>query len=222
MLSNSVFLEANPSGPHKLFLTWGSLGSGPTLKRVEWVSTVAKGASSSSMIADAIYEKIFSLDLFCGVPSATTWGLLDPNGQGDCANLAALMADAYNIVGSGGASPAQVRKVMASITPGSGNSLGINGTPISRASGLEFLIFDFSPLPLLFNWNAFEGCTEAAGSYYAHGIKPMLTAPNDYEILKALGGRGVQQVWVRTTNNITPGEPGWSVSEIIETGVPIP
>jgi hypothetical protein len=139
------------------------------------------------------------------------------------------MAEAYNLIGSGGAAPAQVRRVMASVTAGPGNCLGENGYPKSRASGTEYLVLVFEPPSG--GLNAFEGCTEAAGKYYAQALlenasdpnsPPLnLTAANDYAMLRAFGAKGVQQAWVRT-NGIPPGSPGAIILEVVETGVSIP
>jgi hypothetical protein len=77
----------------------------------------------------------------------------------------------------------------------------------------HYLVMDFNP-GAGHDWNAWEGCCEAASHYYA--ITPKEKEDHDYDMLKALG---CQQYWVRT--NVRPREDEWRVEEWFEE-VPIP
>jgi len=111
-----------------------------------------------------------------------------------------------------GVGSATVRLVHASSDAGEGKCLDLETRVVSNQT--QYLIMDFDPSPTNYNWNAYEGCCEAAGYYYA--ITPQLKAVSDYELLKSLH---CQQYWVRTT--VPPGVPSWQVLEVYEE-VPLP
>jgi len=214
--SADEFRQANPSGPHKVFLTWGSLGPGPTLKRVAWATEAARGAISPLEIATGIYTAIVNQTKL-GSGSFSGWPLLDPGTLGECDDLALTMKQAFELIGAG---DAFVRRVIASNTPGAGNCLSPlasvalkqrlaeDGTP-------EFLVLKFPTASLGFVWNNFEGCTEAAGKYFAMGLGTRLDeigieaiADDDCSMLRALRDTvGAEQWWVQTVNNVAPGGP---------------
>ncbi|MFA5344586.1 MAG: hypothetical protein WC381_11585, partial [Kiritimatiellia bacterium] len=212
VLSNSINWSINvggqtygneSSGPHKIYVTWGSPGSGPTLKRVNKVCNTASGQNTSESIADSLQSMVASNTTF-GSGDVDGWALLD-GGSGDCDNQARCMKYTFEMPGAGSAN---VQFVRASSNAGQGNCLNLESRSVSNQT--QYLVMDFDTGGGN-NWNAFEGCCEAASHYYA--ITPKKKASNDYGMLQALG---CQQFWVRTLYDILPGNEGWEVIEIIE------
>jgi hypothetical protein len=178
---------------HKVYVTWGSPGAGPTLKRIDWVCRRASAAATPQAVASQLWDAVASETSFGGREDG--WALLD-GGAGDCDNQARCMKYAYEMLGTG---PATVRFVRASTNAGAGNCLGPD---------TQYLIMDFDP-GAGYGWNAFEGCCEAGGNY--HAITPKHKESDDYEMLRAIG---CQQYWVLT--NVPPGSYGWGVIGAIE------
>ncbi len=194
------------SGPHKIYVTWSSPGSGPTLKRIDKVCNTADGQNSTVGIADNLQDMVAS-DTTFGSGDVDGWALLD-GGNGDCDNQARCMKYAFEMSGAGSAN---IQFVRASSNAGQGNCLDLESRVVSNQT--QYLVMDFDT-GSGYNWNAYEGCCEAAGYYYA--ITPKKKASHDYGMLQALG---CQQFWVLT--DVPPGTPGWGVIEVIEE-VPIP
>lgn len=200
-VSDGPSYSGGSSGPHKIYATWGSPGSGPTLKRVDKVCHTAWWQNSPESIADSLHDMVASQTTF-GSGGVDGWVLLD-GGSGDCDNQARCMKYTFEMLGAGAAN---VRLVRASTNSGQGNCLALESRVVNNQT--HYLIIDFDA-GAGYNWNAYEGCCEAAFHYYA--ITPKEKEDHDYDLLKALG---CQQYWVRTT--VPPGSPGWSVVEVFE------
>jgi len=112
-----------------------------------------------------------------------------------------------------GAGLATLRLVRASTNSGAGNCLGQEDRP---GPPHQYLILDFDP-GTGYEWNAWEGCCETAGHYYA--ITPSLKRSDDYQMLLALPG---QQYWVETQNDTEPGQPTWDPVEPPVEEIPKP
>ena len=191
------------SGAHKIYVTWGTPGSGSTLKRVNYVCDEAKPASTKSGAVDKLHDAVAS-DTTFGDGGVDGWALLH-GGTGECDNQARCMTYTVVMLGAG---PATVQLVRASSNSGAGNCLDQESRPSGERT--EYLILDFDT-GAGYSWNAFEGCCEAAGSYYS--ITPKHKTSNDYTMLQALS---CQQYWVLTVDDIVPGEPEWAVQSVIE------
>ncbi|MCL6518202.1 MAG: hypothetical protein K6T99_00040 [Armatimonadetes bacterium] len=88
------------SGAHKIYVTWGTpAGSSPTHKRIWWVCTTAKGATTQEECADKIWDGVAEGTMF-GPGDTDGWALLD-GGQGDCDNQARCMKYAVEMLGAG-------------------------------------------------------------------------------------------------------------------------
>jgi hypothetical protein len=191
------------SGPHKLYVTWGSPGNGPTLKRIDHVCTHANGAGSQEAIADALQTTTATHTVFLVGGTTDGWALLD-GGAGDCDNQARCMGLQVEMLGAG---PAVVRLVRASTNGGAGNCLDQEDR---EGPPHQWLVLDFNT-GTGYDWNAYEGCCETAGHYYA--IHPQIKADNDYQLLLALP---CQQYWITTVGDVQPGTPGCQVEQVIE------
>ncbi|MBU1695035.1 MAG: hypothetical protein KKC51_13890 [Verrucomicrobia bacterium] len=207
-LSGGLTCRKENSGPHKIYVTWGQPGSGPTVKRVNKVCYTAWWQNTCEGIADSLQDMIAAETAF-GPGNVDGWALLD-GGSGDCDNQARCMKYTFEMLGAGAA---DVRLVRASSNAGQGNCLDLETRVVSNQT--HYLIMDFDPSPTNYYWNAYEGSCEAANHYYA--ITPKKKEANDYEMLKTLG---CIQYWVRT--DVPPGTPpSWNVIEVFEE-VPVP
>jgi hypothetical protein len=224
---DSQFNQANPSGDHDVFLTWGSVpGSGVTRRRLAWAVGMAEGAASPQAIADKLYDAITQQTVLGG-GTTSGWALLDPNTTGDCDHIAETMKVAFEMLGAG---PAITRRIRASDVAGIGNCLLSSASSIRQRTAAdgatEYLVLYFPEGEQYgYGYNGYEGCCEAAGQYHAMGLGfgVKVTAPNDYEMLKALAAAPavrVEQRWVRTFGNDNP-TLGAQVIQVLET-VPIP
>jgi len=88
------------SGPHKVYVTWGQPGSGPTIKRVDWACNIAKGAYSKTQAAQKFRDALaddpgYSDPQFYPEP----WVFLDSGDSGDCITLAKLACAGLDMVG---------------------------------------------------------------------------------------------------------------------------
>jgi len=201
-ISGKPSRNGDASGPHKIYVTWGSPGSGPTLKRIDKACRTAALQNTPEGIADSLHNMVAAQTVF-GSANVDGWDLLD-GGSGDCDNQARCMKYTFEMLGAGSAN---VRLVRASTNAGQGNCLDLESRVVGNQT--QYLIMDFDSGPG-YNWNAYEGCCEAASHYYA--ITPKKKETHDCAMLKALG---CQQYWVRTT--APPGSPGgWDVIEVFE------
>ncbi len=178
------------SGPHRIYVTCGTPGPGPTLKRINFVCTKALSWGPESRAADSIWDAVASGTYFyTGNGQWDDWQLLDGWNVfqgGDCDNQARCMASA---VGMLGIHPAIQTNVYASTNAGAGNCTAPD-TRTCPVHGAEGLLLNFPSSGL----NEYEGCCNAAGSFYA--ITPKKKAANDYEMLKKLGTEdGITQIW---------------------------
>jgi hypothetical protein len=195
--TNSVPL--GESGPHKVYVTWGAPGEGPTLKRVGYVCTEAQGAGSPEAAADDLHAALAG-EIVLGLGNEHGWELLD-GGSGDCDNLAYCMLLCVEMLGAG---PSIVANVRASEDGGAGNCLSQDDRP---GPPHQWLVLDFD-LGAGYAWNAYESCCVTAGQYYA--IHPTQKAGDDYQMLLALP---CQQYWAATVDDKRPGDEGWTVIE---------
>lgn len=191
-------IVAGFSGPHKIYVTYGSPSGGVTEKRMQWSCRKAGGQNTPETIADKIQLGVSS-DTAFGGGGTDEWNLL-AGGSGDCDNQARLMRDAVQLLGS---SPATVELVRASTNAGAGNCLDLESKWVIF-SGTRYLIMDFTVGPG-HNWNAYEGTCKTAGHFYA--ITPRLKATDDYDMLKKLS---CEQYWVKSP--VPPGNSGWGVT----------
>jgi len=198
-MTNAVKL--GDSGDHVVYVTWGSPGQGPTWKRIDHVCTEANGAASTEAIGDLLQPSTATHTVFSDTGTTDGWALLD-GGSGDCDNQARCMALQVDMLGAG---PATVQVVHATSDYGEGKCLDLEGP----RGNSEYLVLDFDSGPG-HNLQAFEGCCETAGYYYA--ITPSKKAPDDYQMLLVLPGR---QFWVRT-NGYPPGDERSVVIAILE------
>lgn len=180
------------SGPHKIYVTCGNPGAGPTEKRINYVCTKALSLGNEDKCADAIWDAVAAETYFyTGAGQWDGWHLLDGWNifqGGDCDNQARCMSSAVNMLGI---HSAVVACVYASTNAGAGNCLAYD-TRLCPAHPLqpEVLILDFPSSGL----NEYEGCCSAAGSFYA--ITPKKKAADDYQMLKKLGVEdGIIQKW---------------------------
>jgi len=188
------------SGPHKVYVTWDQVGSGPTFHRVDWVCQKAKPMGSPVTISDAIWNELAgwagSAFHFAG-PNDTLvrgWELLDGTWyywkKGDCKCWAECMSLAVDMLG---VRPTDSTWVCASATAGAGNCMATDAPLYRRINEdgyQEWLCFVFPDGVI----NIGEGCCRAAGKFYA--LKPKARADNDYEMLKTLTtSKGVTQWW---------------------------
>jgi hypothetical protein len=81
--------------------------------------------------------------------------------------------------------------VRASTNAGAGNCLDFETDYCPTHGIVEHLCLDFYGGGAPGNMNAYEGCLEAAGNYYA--VVPKVKAANDYAMLQALGALGATQ-----------------------------
>jgi hypothetical protein len=191
------------SGPHKMYVTCGTPGDGPTKKRIEYVCTKAQGKVSEEDCVKAIWDAVYNDTHF--IPTANGsqldgWSLLDGwfSQGGDCDNQARCMAYAVDMLGI---RPAAVRVVIGSINAGAGNCSSDlpmvlqERIPPCAVHGTEKLCLNESG-----TWNAYQGCCVVAGKYYA--ISPHVQADNDYEMLKQLiNNHGWQQFYYVETRS---------------------
>ena len=201
-------INGGVSGSHKIYVTRGTPGSGPTLKRISLVCDTCQFLNSPENIADCLHDYVSANTVFSGSGNERGWALLD-GGSGDCDNQASCMKAAVEMLGAG---PATVSYVRASTNAGAGNCLDLKTRIVNNKK--QYLLLDFDA-GVGHNWNAYEGCCKVGSNYYA--ITPKIKAGNDYEMLKALG---CQQYWVETMG--IPGQTlGWKVVSVLEE-VPIP
>jgi len=112
---------------------------------------------------------------------------MDGTTYGECDEQADLMRLACLIQG---VNPATLQLVRASTNAGAGKCLDFEDrlpNCSNPSHGNEKLLLDFGS----WDMNAFEGCCDTAGAYYA--VWPMRKATNDYTMLQGLGGTGVAQ-----------------------------
>ena len=93
------------SGPHKVYVTWGNPGTGPTLKRMDWACGNAQGATSITTAAED-FKDIISVNpgydrdnLGNNTWNTNSWQFLDSNQRGDCITLAALACTGLRMIG---------------------------------------------------------------------------------------------------------------------------
>ena len=205
---NSYSLMA--STDHILFQTWSTpTGTTNTAKRVDWSTWKADLAISDSAAANGIHNGLGNVDPPYEPGEKPTlgnsWTLLDGGTYGECDEQAGLMEDCVEMLGIS-ASTADVR---ASSNSGAGNCLDQESK--IEESIKKWLILDFNT-GAGYNWNAFEGCCVTTGSYYA--IWPKCKATDDYDMLK--NKLATQQYWVKTYNDIQPGQSGWNVETVYD------
>jgi len=153
------------SGPHKIYVTCGNPGTGPTKKRINYVCTKALSCGNEDRCADALWDAVATETYFyTGNGQWDNWHLLDGWNifqGGDCDNQARCMSSVVDMLGI---RPAIVACVYASTNAGAGNCLA-QDTRICPAhpSQPEVLILNFPSTGL----NEYEGCCSAAGSFYA-------------------------------------------------------
>ncbi len=183
--------SAGSSGSHRIFVTWGSPGSGPTRHRIESTCAQAMGSGSTQGIAYAMQHYVKNNTTFGTGPNRTHgWELLDGGGRyGDCACQAETMALAVEMLGAGSTG---VQYVRASTDGGAGHCLNLQ-----LQYAYNGVNYEWQHLLLLGEgvWNAYEGCCTHATGYYA--VTPEVAASNDYTMLQSLMSvRGWQQWWV--------------------------
>ena len=200
-VGSSDYCDDGSSGPHKIYVTWGNPGPGPTLRRIDWVCSSARDASSPYDIADMLQDAVHDGTTF-GNTTAEGWALLD-GGSGLCDYLAGCMELAYEMSGAGNA---DVVRVHASTDPAPGNCLGPRPEEI-RDEWTWYLDLYFYNASPEYKWNKFEGCCVAANHYWA--IEPEIDASNDHEMLCAIECR---QYWIRYNTPIYL--PGSYIEEI--------
>ena len=190
------------SGPHKIYVTYGTPSGGVTERRMRWSCQKANAQDTPENIADKIHSGVKANTTFGG-GGVEGWNLL-AGGSGDCDNLARLMSYAMKLLG---VSPATVRKVRASSNAGAGNCLDLE---TQWFFGTRYLIMYFTLASPSYRWNAYEGGCETAGKYYA--IEPFIKATDDYDMLRKIT---CTQHWVKT--NVPPGYSGWGVIAVYST-----
>ena len=185
-----------------------------TNTRIAWCCAEANNCITLETIADALQDGVDD-DTTFGSGTTDGWALLD-GGTGDCDNQARLMQYAGNLLGLAGV----VRFVRASTNAGAGNCLDLENRVVGGKT--QYLIMDFDT-GAGYSWNAFEGCCETGGKYYA--ITPKEKEANDYEMLKEIS---CQQYWVEIRHWVVdhwescpPGVPGWQV-HVVHEEVAIP
>jgi hypothetical protein len=136
---------------------------------------------------------------------------MDGTTFGECDEQAKLMQLAVSIQGIGSA---EVQKVRASSNSGANNCLDLENILIGWER--RWLIMDFD-ISGSYKWYAFEGCCVTANSFYA--VWPKKKATDDYDMLK--NKLSLQQYWVKTINDIEPGQPNWQVQTVFSE-LPIP
>lgn len=182
-----------------------------------WACQAANGATTKVEAADAVKAALGGdppNEPFQGI-RGSGWQLLDDQYYGDCVAQAHLMTLALRMLGSS----ALTKTVRASTDAGAGHCLDQE----QRAPGgdVQYLILWFP------GWNAFEGCCStpftAGEDNFHYAVWPQMKGTDDYNILTQLGNRGVEQYWVRTWNDIEPGEDEWHVIEPAAEGpIPVP
>jgi outer membrane protein OmpA-like peptidoglycan-associated protein len=184
------------SGPHRIYVTYGTPSGGVTEKRMAWSCEKANTKKTPEKIADKIQEGVRANTTFGG-GGTDGWNLL-AGGSGDCDNLARLMSFAVKILG---VTPATVKCVRASTNSGAGNCLDLE-TTWGFFSGTRYLIMYYYNASPGYRWNAYEGTCNTAGKYYA--IEPFIKATDDYDMLKKIA---CTQHWVKSP--VPPGAHGW-------------
>jgi len=209
----NIFEDVGTSGSHKIYVTYGTpSGSVVTEKRLSWACEQADGASTEVGVADGIHNGLGNVDPprepgecdpgeLCG-----NWLLMAGCPYyGECDEQATLMELGVELLGVS----AYTDKVYASSNSGAGNCLDLEN---QIEGGIQkWLILDFNMGPG-YNWNAFEGCCVAGGSWYA--VWPKKKATDDYDMLK--NQLSPQQYWVSTYYNTRPGDPGWEVQTVYD------
>jgi len=202
--STDINEPVGASGAHTIFVLAGTPGDGtPTRKRIDWVCTTAP-ASSEPGIDTLLHNGVANSTTFDGSGGTDGWALLD-GGSGDCDNQARCMEYAHELMGCG---EATVRYVHASSPDDSGEGKCLNLETRIVGGVTHYLILDFT-VGAGYNWNAYEGCCDTGGGYYA--ITPKHATTNDYTMLQAIS---CQQYWVESPT--PPGEPGWTVTAVHE------
>jgi hypothetical protein len=130
--------DGGSSGPHKIYVTWGSPGPGPTLKRINKVCTTASSQSTPEGMADSLHDMVASETTF-GSGDVAGWALLD-GGSGDCDNQARCMMYTFEMLGAGAANE---RRVRASSNAGEGNCLDLESRVVNGQT--HYLVMDFNP-----------------------------------------------------------------------------
>lgn len=183
----SCWVSVGQSGPHKVYVTRGTpLGSIATERRIAFVCETTSGLWDESACVDALWGVVPSGWWHFGAPpTASGWELLD-GGNSECLGLAQCMTLVVKMLGIS----AETKQVCASTDGGVGHCLQIERrTNCSLNHGKEVLSLLFS-LP-----NVWEGCSSAAGHYYA--LYPIKKATDDYAVLKELVPSEARQYWYR-------------------------
>ncbi|MBN1868576.1 hypothetical protein JW916_14940 [Candidatus Sumerlaeota bacterium] len=98
--------SAGRSGPHTFLVTWGSPGSGPTVKRLGWAVGAANGACSVSEAAAQMSASVAWWPGFGGYNAQelnlNAWQFLDTGWKGDCITLAQIACAGLEMVGVAG------------------------------------------------------------------------------------------------------------------------
>jgi hypothetical protein len=190
-----VEFTAGTSGTHKIYVTYGTptapTGIAITEKRLSTTCQWANEKTDPDKVADGIHSKLGDVDPPYEPLEKPTlgigWTLMDGTTYGECDEQADLMRLACLIQG---VNPATLQLVRASTNAGAGKCLDFEDrlpNCSNPSHGNEKLLLDFGS----WDMNAFEGCCDTAGAYYA--VWPMRKATNDYTMLQGLGGTGVAQ-----------------------------
>ncbi len=180
---------------HKVYITYGTPlpgGQETTEKRIDAVCGWGGGRSGEYSVTLGIHPNMGGA---CGANGSDDWDLMW-TATGDCDDSARFMRRCVNMVGI---PDGIVQLVRATTDAGAGNCLDLEW----QDTGLIrwWLILDFDT-GSGYDWNAWEGCLEVAGAYWA--VCPRLIATDDYDMLK--NKLPCQQYWVETENNQEPGE----------------
>ena len=198
--SSSIDIET--SGPHKIYVTYGTPGESSvvTEKRMSWACEKADGAEEDEDVADEIHKALWCehegedndppYDVGEKDDRGEGWILMAGETFGACDEQAGLMELAVEILGVS-AEVEEVDFVRASTNGGEGNCKDFQTR--SCSCGDEWLLLDFYGGGTYDNMHAFEACCVTAGYYYA--VWPKAKATNDYTMLQALGNIGVTQNW---------------------------
>jgi hypothetical protein len=91
------------SSTHTIYVIWGSPGSGPTVKRLDWACNSATGANSITSAAQEFRDVVASVPGYLPTSSmvhdVNAWHFLDRGVPGDCYTLANLCGTGLNMLG---------------------------------------------------------------------------------------------------------------------------
>jgi len=218
--SKGVSYAAGISAGHTIYVTYGTpaavvpadVEQAFTERRMRWACDNAAGATDISGVADKIHSALAGdppYDPPSGKPKGKGWPLMAGDTQGACDRQAQLMQFGLGILGIRSGR----QYVRPSLDAGKGKCLNVerNVKPDGTIWWLIFQIAGTAPgTPL--SPNAYEACCVLdlnddglEDLYYA--VWPKYKEPDDYEVLKKLlYEKGWAQVWVRTENDVEPGE----------------